>query len=130
MILQSFSSHTISALRRISRVSGHGCDAPALGRAISQSSVTLNAPLSYHSDDATLRKYSERTARELAAFETILVDGKLISIARAATEAVVDAAKADSLLVIGEPGSGKSAVVSAAAAALRSAKTDVVQFAV
>lgn len=108
----------------------HGADAGAFRRVISQSGVELKAAPSYQSDVATLRKYSERTASELAAFETISVDGKPISIARAATEAVVHAAKAGSLLVIGEPGSGKSAVVSAAAASLRAAKADVIQFAV
>ena len=108
----------------------HGADAAAFRRVISQTGVALKAAPSYQVDVATLRKYSERTASGLAAFETILVDGKPISISRAVTGAVVHAAKAGSLLVIGEPGSGKSAVVSAAAASLRATKADVIQFAV
>lgn len=108
----------------------HGADAPAFRRVLSQGDIRLKAAPSYQSDIAALKKYSERSAGDLAAFETIVVDGKPISIDRAATHAVVRAAQSASLLVIGEPGSGKSAVVSAAASELRTAKADVIQFAV
>jgi hypothetical protein len=108
----------------------HGADARTLRSLISQAGVSLQAAPSYQQDVATLRKYSERIADELAGFETTFVDGAAVTVERAATKAVIDAAKLGSLLVIGEPGSGKSAVVSAAAAALREPNADVVQFAV
>lgn len=108
----------------------HGADAAAFRRSIAHAGIILKAAPSYQADVETLREYSKRTASELAAFEVIIVDGKPVSIKRAATDAVVRAAKAGSLLIIGEPGSGKSAVVSAAAAALRASNADVIQFAV
>jgi len=107
-----------------------GGDATTFRYFISQAGISLKAAPSYQSDVATLLKYSKGIADELNAFEKTVIDGKPISIDRAATKAVVNAAKGGSLLVIGEPGSGKSAVVSAAASALREAKFDVVQFAV
>jgi len=108
----------------------HGADAAAFRRAISQAGIALKAAPGYQHDVEVLRKYSKRIADELTAFEVTLIDGKLITIDRATTQAVVRAAKIGSLLVIGEPGSGKSAVVSAAASVLRAAKADVIQFAV
>jgi hypothetical protein len=108
----------------------HGADAATLRRAISQAGIALKAAPSYQRDVEVLRKYSERIANELTAFEATFIDGKPITIDRAATKAVVRAAENGSLLVIGEPGSGKSAVVSAAASTLRTAQADVIQFAV
>ena len=108
----------------------HGGDAIAFRRAIAHAGFSLNAAPSYQSDVAALRRYSERIAGDLTAFETIVIDGQPISVERTATSAVVQAAKDESLLIIGEAGAGKSAVVSTGAAALRSSGADVIQFAV
>jgi len=108
----------------------HGADAKAFRHFISQAGVSLKATPSYQADIAQLKLHSKRIAAELDAFETTIVDGKSITVERAATSAVARAAKAGSLLVIGEPGSGKSAVVSAAASALRKEKCEVIQFSV
>lgn len=107
-----------------------GADGTTLRRLISQAGVSLHAAPSFQQDVATLRNYSKKIADELAVFETTVLDGSAVTVERAATKAVIDAAKRGSLLVIGEPGSGKSAVVSAAAGALRAANANVVQFAV
>jgi hypothetical protein len=108
----------------------HGADAKAFRHSIVRAGVSLKAAPSYQGDVAQLKRHSTRIAAELDAFEITVVDGKSITVERAATGAVVRAAKEGSLLVIGEPGSGKSAVVSAAASALRKEKCEVIQFSV
>jgi hypothetical protein len=108
----------------------HGADAKAFRHFIAQAGVSLKAAPSYQADVAQLKLHSKRIAAELDAFEITVVDGKSITVERAATTAVVGAAKGGSLLVIGEPGSGKSAVVSAAASSLRKEKCEVIQFSV
>jgi hypothetical protein len=108
----------------------HGADAKAFRHFIAQAGVSLKAAPSYQTDVAQLKLHNTRIAAELEVFEITVVDGKSITVERAATNAVVGAAKDGSLLVIGEPGSGKSAVVSAAASALRKENYEVIQFSV
>ena len=107
-----------------------GADAKRFRNALIGSGVALKAAPSYQPDVEKLKAYSERIAGELAAFELTQVDGRPITITRVATSSVVSAAKNGSLLIIGEPGSGKSAVESAAASKLRAEKCEVIQFAV
>jgi hypothetical protein len=108
----------------------HGADAKAFRHFIAQAGVSLKSPPSYHADVAQLKLRSTRFTAELDSFQITVVDGKSITVERAATSAVVDGAKVGSLLVIGEPGSGKSAVVSAAALTLRKEKCQVIQLSV
>jgi energy-coupling factor transporter ATP-binding protein EcfA2 len=108
----------------------HGADSKAFRHFIAQAGVSLKAAPSYQADVAQLKLHSTRIAAELDAFEITIVDGRPIAVERVATNAVFRAAKGGSLLVIGEPGSGKSAVVSAAASALRKEKCEVIQFSV
>ncbi len=108
----------------------HGADAKAFRHAVTEAGVALKAAPSYQADVEKLQAYSVRIAGELNAFEVTQVEGSPVTVARAATGAVATAATSGSLLVIGEPGSGKSAVVSAAASALRAEKCEVIQFAV
>jgi hypothetical protein len=98
--------------------------------ALSALGVSLKAPPRYEADVAQLARYSEETGRRLAEFEKTTVSGVDITIPRDVTQSVVDAAKNGSFLVIGEPGAGKSAVISAAAAALREQKYGVIELAV
>jgi hypothetical protein len=108
----------------------HGADAKAFRYFISHAGVSLKAAPSFQADVAQLKLHSRRIAAELDAFEITVVDGKSITVERGGTNAVVSAAKDGSLLVIGEPGSGKSAVVSKAAAALRKEGCEIIQFSV
>jgi hypothetical protein len=108
----------------------HGADATAFRNFVEQSGVSLKAAPSYQADVEQLKLHSTRIATELDAFEVTVVDGKKITVERVATNAVVGAAKGGPLLVIGEPGSGKSAIVSAAASALRKEKCEVIQLSV
>jgi hypothetical protein len=98
--------------------------------ALSALGVSLKAPPRYETDVAQLARYSEETGRRLAEYEKTTVSGVDITIPRDVTQSVVDAAQNGSFLVIGEPGAGKSAVISAAAAALRKQKYDVIELAV
>ena len=108
----------------------HGADAKAFRNFVEQGGVWLNAAPSYQSDVEQLKLHSARIAAELDVFEVTVVDGKKITVERVATNAVVSAAKGGPLLVIGEPGSGKSAVMSAAASAFRKERCEVIQLSV
>jgi hypothetical protein len=107
-----------------------GTDAGLLRASLAQEGISLKAAPSFQDDVATLKKYSDAIASVLKDFEVIDVDGNAVSVTRESSAAVCDAAKADSLLIIGDPGAGKSAVVNAAAGMLRAAKFDVIQLAV
>jgi uncharacterized protein (DUF934 family) len=107
-----------------------GGDAAQFRTAISALGIPLKAPPSYEGDVTRLYRYSDETRRRLAEFEKTIVAGVDIRIPRDVTTSVVEAAKHGSFLVIGEPGAGKSAVISAAATLLRKQKYDVVELAV
>jgi len=98
--------------------------------ALSALGISLKAPLRYEADIAQLARYSVETGKRLAEFEKTTLSGIDITIPRDVTQVVVSSAQKGSLLVIGEPGSGKSAVISAAAAALREKQYDVIELAV
>lgn len=107
-----------------------GCDMPGLRSELLAIGVPLNAPPSYHSDVAKLRAYSEQVRKQLSDYETTKVAGVQICIDRQCTNAVVNAARADSLLLVGEPGAGKSAVINTSATKLRDEGHDVLELAV
>jgi hypothetical protein len=107
-----------------------GGDAAQFRTALSALGVHLKAPPSFEADIARLYRYSDETRQRLLEFEKTVISGVDITIPRDVTTSVVDAAKQGSLLVIGEPGAGKSAVVSAAATALRDQQYDVIELAV
>jgi hypothetical protein len=106
-----------------------GVDAPGL-RDLIATSLRLNEPPSYRSDVAELKRYSDRTRSHLEHFEETIVGGQSIRIDRKCTQAVLTAAASMSLLLVGDPGAGKSAVISAAAARLRSDDKEVIELAV
>lgn len=105
-----------------------GVDATGLRNRIS-GSLRLDSPPSYRSDVAQLQKYSDDTRIHLEHFEETRFSGNSIRIARNCTESVLKAA-AESILLVGDPGAGKSAVISSAAARLRSEGRPVIELAV
>ena len=107
-----------------------GCDMLELRRALVAVGVSLAAPPTYRGDIARLRAYSERVRKQLSYYETTNVAGAPIRIDRKCTDAVTDAARAGSLLLIGEAGAGKSAVINASASKLRDEGHDVIELAV
>lgn len=85
----------------------------------------------YRGDIVALAANSAQTERTLRALETVEAEaGVLIGIARHCQPAVDAAAFAGHLLLIGEPGAGKSAVMSALGRSLRDRGHDVVGLAV
>lgn len=107
-----------------------GCDMPELRRALAAMGVPLAAPPSYRADVASLRAYSDHVRKQLSDYEATKVAGAQVRIERRCTDAVVEAARAGSLLLVGEPGAGKSAVINASAAKLKKEGHDVLELAV
>lgn len=107
-----------------------GDDAAGFRRALAAEGIRFDAPPDYRADVDALRRASERTRDVLALHRKISVSGEDFAIDRQCTKTVLAAAQADSLLLIGEPGSGKSAVLNTAANELRQAGYPVVELAV
>lgn len=108
-----------------------GVDRPALRRRLLARGIRLQAPQDFRKDIAQLKVRGSQTARKLERFEQIEgAEGKPISILRECKDAIRDAALEDSLLIIGEPGAGKSGVLNAVARDLRNRGGDVLELAV
>lgn len=107
-----------------------GVDATELRAGLVTLGVKLRAAPSYLQDIRSLEAYSDRIRAHLENYEKTAVDQFEAKIERRCTDAVLKAAEDGSLLLVGEPGAGKSAVVSAAAARLRAAGRTVIELAV
>ena len=107
-----------------------GTDAAELRTALAGVGARLRAAPRYQRDVERLRRYSARVQDHLTQYEETKVGDVTIKIDRDSTRAAVDAAKTDSLVLVGEPGAGKSAVVSAAAEQLRTDGHEVIELAV
>ena len=107
-----------------------GIDRLTLRRKLLGRGTALRPPRDFRSDIDRLKAHSEAIAEKLKRYETIEADGVLISIDRDCQDAIRDAAIGGSLLILGEPGIGKSAVVSALAREFRDEGNDVLELAV
>lgn len=107
----------------------NGGDLPQLRQAVMHGRVPLSAPPSFEHDIRKLREHSAQIAADLGRYEQIERTEGVIRITRECQAAALAAAKEGSLLLIGEPGAGKSAVINALARELRS-HGDVVELAV
>jgi hypothetical protein len=107
-----------------------GTDAADLRRNLARSGLRLRSAPTFQWDVERLRTYSNRVQTHLSQYEETKVGDVQIKINRDCTIAAVAAADAESLVLVGEPGAGKSAVVSAAAEQLRSAGKEVIELAV
>ena len=85
-----------------------GTDRPGLQRALLNAGIDLNVPRSFRPDIDKLRDVSRRTASQLRHFSHIRFGAGEIKIARQSTHALRCAIDDGSLLVVGEPGAGKS----------------------
>lgn len=106
-----------------------GGDLPHLRQALMQERVTLTAPPRFADDIRKLREHSAQIGSDLQPYEQIERADGLIQITRECQVAALAAAQEGSLLLIGEPGAGKSAVINALARQLRN-HGDVVELAV
>jgi len=107
-----------------------GTNGTDLRQALASSGARLRATPRYQRDVDQLRGYSARVQTHLTQYEETKVGDVQIKIDRACTGVAVDAAKAESVVLVGEPGAGKSAVVSAAAQRLRDEGYEVIELAV
>ncbi len=104
---------------------GVGGDAAAIRLTIA-GKTKLKAPPSYQADFDRLEEYTIKTLGRLKRFTVIHAPEKDITIERAVVDAVVNAARSGHLAITGDPGAGKSAVISTAAEKLREEATVVV----
>lgn len=104
---------------------GVGGDAAAIRLTIA-GKTKLKAPPSYQADFDRLEEHTIKMLERLKRFTVIHAPEKDFTIERAVVDAVVNAARSGHLAITGDPGAGKSAVISAAAKRLREETTVVV----
>jgi hypothetical protein len=108
----------------------NGISLAGLRSELARGGVSISAPPDYRSDIVALKDRTSRVSGALQDFERTQVSGKDITISRACTAACVTAAKEGSLVVVGDPGAGKSAVVNETARQLGAEGSDIVLLAV
>ncbi|MGV1769757.1 hypothetical protein ACQZ6B_06240 [Agrobacterium vitis] len=92
--------------------------------------VAVKAPPQFESDIQTMRQRTLEVASRLAEFEKTRSGSDNLTIKREASSAVVNAATTGSLVLIGDPGVGKSAIINDAARQMQAAGNEVVLLAV
>lgn len=85
-----------------------GADRPGLQRSLLDAEIALQAARSYREDIERLRVHSRTTARLLSDVALIRVGTTEVKIHRRSTEELRRVAEEGSLLVVGDPGAGKS----------------------
>lgn len=73
--------------------------------------IILASPISYKDDIKKLKVYSENVVLRLADSTKIITDEGEIKLTRSISQVVLNAAKKNSFVVVGEPGSGKSGIM-------------------
>ena len=107
-----------------------GADRPTLQNVLLTSSLPLAVPRGYSEDIEKLKRYTAMTSDTLAHLSRIRVGETTIKIQRDSTEAIRQAVEKDSLLVVGEPGAGKSGALHDLVEAIKSTEQDCVFLAV
>lgn len=92
--------------------------------------LELNAPRSYQNDIEKIRKYSGTTLDALSHLAQIRIGATSIKIQRKSTEELCQAAEKGSIVVIGEPGAGKSGALHDVVETFRKENRDFIFFAV
>ena len=108
-----------------------GIDLPRLRQDLIGRGAPLSPRPSYRNDIAALRTHSIQVESALRAYEVVEAEtGSPVGIERHCQAAVNSAALTGNLLLIGEPGAGKSAVINALGRALKAKGHDVIELAV
>jgi hypothetical protein len=97
-----------------------------LRRELRSARFTLASTPSYRNDIKSLRAYTELTLDSLDYLATLVVDQREIRIERPVTKYLRQQAEKQSLVVIGDPGAGKSGVLHELATVLQRENEDVV----
>jgi len=122
--------HTLITLCAGYAAQRSGADRAALQRELLKAGLDLKVPRSYEEDIERLRRHSQQTLDALAHFAQIRVGSTTIRIPRKCTEALRQAAEDGSVLVVGEPGAGKSGALHDFVEALRDTGRDCLFLAV
>ncbi len=86
-----------------------GADREQLQRVLASEEIALNVPRSYRNDIDRLRQYSQATLRSVADLSKLRVgDSGEVKIARPSTRVLRDAVEEGPMVVVGDPGAGKS----------------------
>jgi hypothetical protein len=89
-----------------------GFDMHQIRRVLERKGVVMLAPPDYRKDQDSLRKYSDHSRSRLTRFSELKIDkATSIPIPRAVAQAATTAAATGSLLIVGEPGAGKTGVI-------------------
>jgi hypothetical protein len=107
-----------------------GADRAVLQKTLLNAGLHLQSTRSYHNDIQRLEQYSRRSVAILRDLSRICVGEREVKIHRPSTVALRDAAEEGSLLVVGEPGAGKSGALHDLALVLHEDGHDVVFLAV
>lgn len=107
-----------------------GIDRPGLHARLLGHGIRLQAPPSYRVDIQRLRAHSDATFDGLKQLSVIQVGKQEVKIARPSESALRKEAEKDSLLVVGEPGAGKSGALHGLVEALKKEGRDHVFLAV
>ena len=107
-----------------------GADRPQLQQLLNSHEIQLNLPRSYRDDIARLREYSTQTVRSVADLSILTVGDRAVKISRPSTQIMRDAVESGSLLVVGDPGAGKSGGIHDLVEMLQRENRDVAFFAV
>ena len=107
------------------RTQGHA-DRATLLDMLNSVGVSVRAPRSFRVDIQRLRNHSARVTRSLAEHASIRLGGTDLRIRRPCGSLLREAAEAGSVLVVGEPGAGKSGVLYSLSETLREEGREVV----
>ena len=118
-------SHLVTHCARL-RSDQSGADASTLLSTLAQAGVCLQASPDYRVDIAALRTWTQRRLAATARFTRLIESDPASVIERAAWQSTVEAAREGSLLLVGEPGAGKTGVAYRLAGTEMAAGCDVI----
>ncbi len=102
-----------------------------LRRFLSQKGISVDALEKFREDIKSLKKYSDKVQHILSRYESIEnTENEMVKISRTCQKNLIESILNGSLLIIGEPGSGKSAAINVASRELKELGHDVVELAV
>jgi hypothetical protein len=107
-----------------------GADRAILQQQLVTSNVRIKAPRSYRADIEKLRQQSVTTLQALGDLSTISVGRRVVKIDRPSSAALRKTAEEQSIVVVGDPGAGKSGALHDLVGAFIKEKRDVVFLAV